>query len=164
MQTNGLSQLLARSNTSLGYADDIRVFACEEEGDKDKSTFSSEFALAQNCQDFIRAEYNPVDQVLPMQEVTSRNLHVNQVPLDELAFAQLRDMFCSKTNHSSEWGEGLAFCIDHNWPLVQAVQFEPQINILYSLEQLVLILNHRPLLAAHRGGRKLYYRIKHHFY
>ena len=54
--------------------------------------------------------------------------------------------------------------IDDDGLLVWMVNPDPQIGVPHSLKIGVMMLNHRPKLAAHPGGRKLYYLIKRNFY
>ena len=84
--------------------------------------------------------------------------------MEEILSAQLHDRLCSDTFIRLNEGEGSAFKIDDNGLLVRTVNPDPQIVVPHSLKKRVLMLNHRPKLAAHPGGRKLYYRIKRHFY
>lgn len=88
--------MLTGSETVQRDADDIPVFASEEEGDDHEPIFSSEFAFVSDHPDFIEVEYDHVDHLLAMQEGTYRELHFNQITLHELASAQLNDKFCSK--------------------------------------------------------------------
>lgn len=50
-QASPLSQFLTGSGTVPRDADDIFVFACEEEGDDDEPIFSLEFSFARDHQD-----------------------------------------------------------------------------------------------------------------
>ena len=45
--------------------------------------------------DFTEADYDPVDQILELQEERTKHVHFDQITMHELISAQLHDAFCS---------------------------------------------------------------------
>ena len=99
-----------------------------------------------------------------MQDNPSKDVHFDQITLEEFVNAQLEDRFCADIHRRLNEGEGIAFGVDDNGLLVRTTQRDHQIVVPHSLKKHVLMLNHYPKVAGHPGGRKLYYRIKRHFY
>ena len=84
--------------------------------------------------------------------------------MDKLISAQLHDAFWSDVCRRLNEGEGLPFELNKDGLLVQTATPDQQIVISHALNKGVLCLNHNPTLAGHTGSRKLYARVRLHFY
>ena len=84
--------------------------------------------------------------------------------MEAILSAHLYERFFSNNFIRLNEVEGLALELYDNGLLVRTVNPDPKIVVPHSIKKRVLILNHLPKLAAHPGGRKLYYRIMLHLY
>ena len=113
--------------------------------------------------DFIDLQYSEMDRSiceLPAPPETT----FEPISQDELVVSQLNDQFCSEIRRRLNEGEGIAFEIDENGLLIRVGEHGPQIVVPHSLKQKILHVNHYAKTAGHPGGRKLYQRIRRHFY
>ena len=76
----------------------------------------------------------------------------------------MHDRFCSEIRRRLNGGEVLAFEFDDDGVLIRTAEAGPQIVVPDTLKQRVLYANHYSKLAGHPGGRKLYYRLRRHYY
>ena len=105
-----------------------------------------------------------MDQILVLQEERTKNLHFDQITMDELISAQLHDVFCADVRRRLNEGEGVRFELNKDGLLVRTATPDQQVVITHALKKRVLWLNHNPTLSGHPGGRKLYARVRRHFY
>ena len=113
--------------------------------------------------EFLEADYDEVDLLL-VAEPAKKHLHFEPITIEEFIMAQHSDTFCADVCRRLNEGVARPFFIDDNGLLCRSSFSGPQIVVPQSLKKRVLYLNHYPLLAGHPGGRKLYQRIRHHFY
>ena len=105
-----------------------------------------------------------MDQILALQEERTQHVHFDQITMDELISAQLHDVFCADVCRRLNEGNGVPFEIKKEGLLVRTATAVQQIGTPHALKKRVLWLNHNPTLAGHPGGRKLYARVRRHFY
>ena len=166
---DALSRLLTATPTNVnGDDDDIPAFlldACDDPLNISSSMVSTDpDNSSDRFTEFSERDYAPIDNILATLDNPSSDVTFTPITMEELVSAQFHDRFCSDIHRRLNEGEGLSFALDDNGLLVRTVNPDHQIVIPHSLKKRVLMLNHRPKLAAHPGGRKLYYRIKRHFY
>ena len=113
--------------------------------------------------DFLESDYEAIDHVLAV-ESKKEPLHFEPISMEEITVAQHSDNFCTDIARRLNEGVVLPFSHDENGLLVRAAFQSPQIVVPQELKKRVLFLNHYPSLAGHPGGRKLYHRIRRHFY
>ena len=112
----------------------------------------------------MEIDYTPVDETLSSLKEPSLDVMITPITMVEILYAQLNHRFRSNTFIRLNEGEGLAFEIDDNGLLVRTVNPDSQIVVTHSHKKRALMLKYRPKQAAHLGGRKLYNRLKRHFY
>ena len=82
---------------------------------------------------------------------------------EELVTAQLSDPFCQEIRRKMNTGEVRAFGINDYGLLCRQVSHD-QIVIPHVLKARLLRIHHYSRLAAHPGGRRLYYSLRRHMY
>ena len=168
---DALSRLLTGSPTVNDDENDvIPTFTLTDDTASDTDSHMSTSTVTDESSDddadhseFLEPEYSEIDHVLATQPAP-QPLNFNQITLEELVVAQHNDAFCAEISRRLNEGVKMPFAEDDNGLLVRTANSDHQIVIPHSLKQRVLTLNHYPLLAGHPGGRKLYQRIKRHFY
>ena len=89
---NEMSRLLIGSpNTTDDGYDDIPVFSLENEITRKPSDPTE----SDENNDFTEVDYDPLDQILAIQEERTNHVHFDQITIEELISAQLHDAFCS---------------------------------------------------------------------
>ena len=86
-----MSRLLTESPTTTDDDDDA-IPASSSENEKKGKTSEPK---SDDIKDFTEADYDPVDQILAFQEERTKNVHFDQITMDELISAQLHDLFCA---------------------------------------------------------------------
>ena len=82
---------------------------------------------------------------------------------EELVTAQLSDSFCQEIRRKLNTGEVRAFGYNNDGLLCRQVSHD-QIVVPHVLKARVLHIHHYSRLAAHPGGRRLYYSLRRHMY
>ena len=105
-----------------------------------------------------------MDKILELQEARTKHVHFDKIAMEELISAQFHDVFCSEVYRRFNEGEDFPFVLDKSGLSVLTATPDEQIITPNSLKKRVLLSKHNPTLAGHPGGRKLYARIRLHFY
>ena len=155
---DALSRLLTASPTVDNDEDEIPSFLLEETND---DLYLETLDLHATV-DFIEQDFDEEDHLLAIEK--TKEPQFQKITMEELLSSQHNDAFCAEISRRLNGGEKLSFSHDDNGLLVRTTHPEHQIVVPHSLKKRVLYLNHYPVLAGHPGGRKLYHRIRRHFY
>ena len=161
-QADALSRL--RTNAEVQFdADesDIPVYAVVDSDDEEDDPEDIEIL------DFEEDEF--VEHDLAMLEACAVETEppadtITAVTAEEIVQGQLVDEFCLSVRRRINAGDRVAFVEDKNGILVRTTTRHPQIVVPHALRVRVLHSSHFGKFSGHPGGRKLYARLRRHFY
>ena len=160
-QADALSRLRTDAEVEYDPDDvDIPVYSVDIDEENDDS----------DVVDFLNYDYAEGDLALLEQAGDDPVCAVpDEAPLEPLSAediinAQAEDEFCQSVRRDMNAGRPVPFSDDPNGILVRTALRHPQIVAPHVLRARILHATHYHKLAAHPGGRKLYQRLRRHFY
>lgn len=97
-----LSRLITGARTEPNYPDDIPAFSMESEADPQ---LDDTYPYPDDAS--IEDDYYQINRILEAEKKQPRDLHLSQITLQELIFAQLHDAFCSEIHQKIDEGRVL---------------------------------------------------------
>ena len=156
---DSLSRLLTEAGTEYDPEEDtIPIMLLLNESDEDTADNGKEF-------DFIEIDYVEDDFALATEDASNRPSDTYEpITWEELIREQASDELCTRLRQRLTAGEDIPFVEDPRGVLIRTSTRVPQIVVPQSLRARLLHASHYARMAGHPGGRKLYYKLRRHFY